>query len=175
MENNGVIKLAEFINNQIDNIKYAEKISAAIFGVGISLQLLKVPKTNPIVIVGAVILALCYYLMAFQVPKATSETPDIQNNNAINSEAMIIFLNKLIHFSLSISVIAILFAVMNFNGSNAMFIVAGASLLFALPITLLSKAKIKSQFFDKFVYLKIIFFILILIILYYSKFIGGLA
>ena len=92
---------------------------------------------NILIVLSLFALGLTYFLLSFALPE--SDKP----------EAMIIFANTLSGYSLSVSLIGILFKLMNFPGSDIMLLIGSITLILILPTIIYMKSKNKEwNFFN---------------------------
>jgi hypothetical protein len=156
--------LNNFVELHLDKIKVIERISIAIFLLGIILFVLKQPYSFYILLIGAFLFAICNFLYAFSV----IEPENIETTGVLNSIGFINFIYKLTYLSISISAISILELFSKFKAGQ-MFYVAGLTLIFILIISIITKINDRSKIYNTAFYMKIVICLLLLGYLFVIK------
>jgi hypothetical protein len=153
---NSNTQLADLVNKHFDKIKTLEKPSLLIFSIGFVLFLFKQPNLNFILIIGALLTAITYFLFAFKV----IETENVETNGILNSTGFISFIYKLTYLSLSVSFVSMIGFVVEFN--NQMRFIGGVTLIITLILSLLTKLNDRTLLYNSTFYLRIVMCLLLL-------------
>ena len=112
-----------------------EKISVFTLFIGLILYLLKLKDTGFILVIGAILTAITYFLSAFQVV----EIENLETTNILNSIGFINFVYKLTWLGLSIAILASAGLVIKIAPISTMITVSGLTLVIALTLSILTK------------------------------------
>jgi len=157
--------LMVFAEKNYNAIKKAEAYSILIFAIGFICYVLKVPKTDFILITGAILTATTFYLQGYKV----YEYEDLESFNGLGSVIFINFFYKLYFFSLSVCAIAMLGFVIKFPFWKMMSFWGGITLIAVFILTFFSKIKDKSRVYDLKFYVRLLVCVGLLIYLAYVK------
>jgi hypothetical protein len=111
----------------VKNLPKAEMILLIILSAGFILKFFLIPAGNPVITLTLSTLATFYFILAYH---------DLETYSRIES-----FINKLLSFGWSISVLGILFIVQGWNGYNSMLVVGPFPLAILFLITIYLKSK----------------------------------
>jgi len=157
-------QLAELVDKHFDKIKLIEKISLFIFFSGFVLFLFKLTNLYFVLILGALLTALTYFLCAFK----TVETENLETTGILNTIAFINFVYKVTFMSLAISFVSMIGFVMKFD--NPMHFIGGATLVITLFLSLITSLNDRSVLYNSTFYLRIVICLFLLGYLTMTKF-----
>ncbi|MCB8994704.1 MAG: hypothetical protein H6538_03750 [Bacteroidales bacterium] len=157
MENNLNKLLAEFVNYNFKKLKLFEIVSIGITILGTILFFLRIQNMNFIFLVGIVLTALCYFLLAYR----DIEIDGSEYNTIFKSKDYIIFTYKLIFISLAATYISLIWIVYELN-HTANFI-AGIFLVVSVILSFFSCHKEHKKVFNIYLYLRVVFCLAIFI------------
>jgi len=127
-------KIGNWICPRVD---FLELILILIFAVAFLLKTQFDMPVDFLIVLSLSALGLTYFFLSFKLPESD------------NPEAILIFANTLSGYSLSVSVIGILFKLMNFPGFDIMLLVGSITLILILPTIIYMKSKKKEwNFFN---------------------------
>jgi hypothetical protein len=143
-------QLAELVGKHFDKIKFIEKVSLLIFFSGFVLFLFKQANLNFVLIIGAFLTALTYFLCAFKVV----ETENLETTGILNTLAFINFVYKVTFMSLAISYVSMIGFVIKFD--NPMHFIGGVTLVITLFLSLITSLNDRSVLYNPAFYLRIL-------------------
>lgn len=152
--------IAKLVNNHMNKIIWAERIGIALIFIGaVLLYGLQLKNT---LVVGGLLLAVTYFLMAFK----RIDIRNVDELDSMKSLGILFFVYKLAFISLSISIIGILFAILGKDGFMMQCLVGGSSLVLILIYQLINRYKL----LDKIFVLRILLVLMVMIIVLVYKF-----
>jgi hypothetical protein len=159
MENNPQkSNIADFVAKYPSLIMNLEKISVFTLIIGLILYLLKLKDTGFILVIGAILTAITYFLSAFQVV----EIENLETTNILNSIGFINFVYKLTWLGLSIAILASAGLVIKIAPISTMITVSGLTLVIALTLSILTKINDRSKIYGISYYSRLIACLLLL-------------
>jgi hypothetical protein len=153
---NANAQLAELVNKHYEKIKALEKVSLLIFAAGFVLFLMKMTDLNFVLIIGALLTAITYFLCAFKVV----ETENLETTGILNTISFINFIYKITFISLAVSFVSMIGFVIHFD--NPMHFIGGVTLLVTLILSLMTTLNDRSILYNSAFYLRIVFTLLLL-------------
>ncbi len=120
-----------------------EKLSVLILMIGLVLYFLEIKDTGFILVLGAILTAITYFLSAFQV----AEIENLETTGILNSTAFINFVYKLTYLGLSIGTFASAGLIIKSAQVSTMIIISGLTLVFVLIISILTKINDRSKIY----------------------------
>jgi hypothetical protein len=159
MENNPQkSNIADFVAKYPSLIMNLEKISVLTLIIGLILYLLKLKDTGFILVIGAILTAITYFLSAFQVV----EIENLETTNILNSIGFINFVYKLTYLGLSIAILASAGLVIKIAPISTMITVSTVTLVIALTLSILTKINDRSKIYGISYYSRLIACLLLL-------------
>jgi hypothetical protein len=149
--------LNKLVEQHLSKIKVLERISYAIIIFGIIIFVLKQPYSSYILVIGAILFALCNFLYAFSV----LDYENIETTGFLNSIGFILFIYKLTYFSISIAAISLIELISKYKTAQFVYF-AGSTLIFTLIISLITKINDRSKIYNTEFYIKIVICLLFL-------------
>jgi hypothetical protein len=159
-------KLTNFVSKHSALLKNAELISVLIFAIGIILHFMAVINANIVVEIGSILTAITYWFHAFKLV-------EIENNGIpgnLNSSTVIRFIYKMTYLAYFLLYIATATQILKSHLSETLLFVTGATLIFVLTISLLTKGIDRNKIYNSSYYLRLILALMLLIILFYFNF-----
>jgi hypothetical protein len=159
MENNiQKSNIADFVAKYPSLIMNLEKISVITLIIGLILYFVKVKDTGFILVIGAILTAITYFLSAFQVV----EIEDLETTGILNSIGFINFVYKLTYLGLSIGIFASAGLIIKTASISTMIIVSGLTLVIVLILSILTKINDRTKIYGIAYYLRLIPVLLLL-------------
>jgi hypothetical protein len=166
MENNSNgTAITELVEKNYEILKKVERVSILVFLLGFIFHILKINGTDFILIIGAVLTAIVFFLQAFKIV----EFENFESFNVLGSPVFTNFIFKLNFISLSVSMMAMLGFVIDFPKGNVMLTVGGFTLIVILILTLFANIQEKSKIYNQLFYLRILICLAFLVYLGVNK------
>jgi len=154
--------LTNFVSKHSALLKNVEIISVLIFVIGIIMHFMAIKNADIVVEIGSVLTAITYWLLAFKIV----EVEDIEVSGNLNSSGSIRFIYKLTFIAYFLLYIAFATQILNSHLSEILLFVTGATLIFMLIISLLTKGIDRSKIYNFSYYLRLISALILLLVLF---------
>jgi len=151
--------ISKLVDQHKAKVLLAEKIGLGLVVLGFIL--LYTLQINYVLPIGGLLLAVIYFLMAF----TPLDIEKMQDSRVMDSPGILLFVNKLAFWALSISVMAILFTISGQNGAGIMSFVGGTNIIIILIYWLISRKAINAQVLDRAFALRLLLMLLALSII----------
>ena len=153
MENNAQkSNLADFVAKYPLLIMNLEKISVLTLIIGLILYFLEVKDTGFILVIGAILTAITYFLSAFQIV----EIETLETTGILNTIGFINFVYKLTYLGLSIAILASVGLVIKTAPTSTLVNVSGLTLVIVLILSILTKINDRSKIYGISYYSRLI-------------------
>ena len=152
-------QFSKFVGKNKVQLLLAEKIGISLTFIGVLLfYTLQIEYVLPI---GGLFLALIYFFMAF----APIDIESMQDSKVMDSPGILLFVNKLAFLAMSISVMGIIFLLLDIQGSEITSYVGGTNLVIVLIYWLTSRKAINAQVLSKGFALRLLIMLIVLILI----------
>ena len=153
MENNPQkSNIADFVAKYPSLIMNMEKISVLTLIIGLILHFLDLKDTGFVLVIGAIITAITYFLSAFQIV----EIENLETTNTLNSIGFINFVYKLTYLGFSIATLASAGLVIKAAPISTMINISGLTLVIVLILSILTKINDRSKIYGIAYYSRLI-------------------
>ena len=153
--------IADFVAKYTSFIMNLEKLSVLNLIIGLVLYFFEIKATGFILVIGAILTAITYFLSAFQIV----DIENLETTGILNSTVFINFVYKLTFLGLSVATFASAGLIIKTAPISTMINVSGLTLVFVLIISILTKINDRSKIYGISYYSRLIPCLLLLIYL----------